>query len=286
MPPWISPSIIRISKSADPGLIPVINRRRTRPRHLNDYRFPHDGYINALIGCLCPQGIRPSHLLVGSGKESGMVMVGKFIHCYMERGGGEAGHMMVHCPYKAVCIAVQVAPVIVAVLLHTCQEPCHRLHKGIVIHDRIPLFTVEPFPWRTIMLCQHYGIGICLPDSPSEFSPEIMVIFRTVSQIGCHIQTPSVCIIWGWHPFGCNPHYILKEFLGLFIIQFRQGIMPPPSVIAPVIGPCIFIIKLEIIVIRAFPAYMCAFFIAFGIFINPFLVHPFIKGTAVVKYAV
>ena len=158
-------------------------------------------------------------------------------------------------------------------LLHSRQEPGYRFHKGVVIHHRIPLVTLQPGGWIAVMLRQNDGVGIGTFHASAEIPPETVVKIRGMAQIRRHIQPPAVRIE-GWrNPFGGNPHDIFIQLPGAFIIQLRQRIMPPPAVISGVIGEPVFV-------------YKSALGIPFPSFINTFPVQPFVKGTAVVEYTV
>ena len=62
--------------------------------------------------------------------------------------------------------------------------------------------------------------------------------------------------------------------------------MSPPSVIEFIVRPCMFIIKFEERVIRAFSADIRPDFIALLSFIYALAIKPFVKRTAMVEYAV
>ena len=140
-------------------------------------------------------------------------MIGKLIHSCHERRPIEAGHMILHCPDKAVTVSIHALIVFVAVLLHSGEEPGHRLHKGVIIHDGIPLVSFQPGPCISVMLCQNNGIGICFLYIFSEIPPELMIVRVTVSQISRHIQTPAVCIIRRGNPFSSYMHNVIIQFL-------------------------------------------------------------------------
>ena len=62
--------------------------------------------------------------------------------------------------------------------------------------------------------------------------------------------------------------------------------MCPPSIVRRVVRPAILIIKAEKIAVRTVSRNICSLRIAFLILIDPLSVHPFIKGTAVIKHSV
>ena len=62
--------------------------------------------------------------------------------------------------------------------------------------------------------------------------------------------------------------------------------MSPPAVIEFIVRPAVFIMELKKAVIRAVSTDKCAFFVARLIFIDPFPIQPFVKGSTMVKYTV
>lgn len=76
---------------------------------------------------------------------------------------------------------------------------------------------------------------------------------------------------------------IVHQFLGSLVVQLRQCVMSPPSVIGIVIGPCCLIVEIKVIPIRAVSTDIGTLVISFRIFINALFVHPFIKGSAVIE---
>ncbi len=61
-------------------------------------------------------------------------------------------HMVVHRAEKAVPIPIQALIIAVAVFLHARQEPGERLHERIVVHDGIPLVSLQPSAGIAIVL--------------------------------------------------------------------------------------------------------------------------------------
>ena len=133
------------------------------------------------------------------------------------------------------------------------------------------------------MLCQNNGFRIGLFYRFPEFLPEMMVEFLTVTQISCHIQSPSIHIVGRRYPFFRYMKDIVHQFLGSLVVQLRQCVMSPPSVIGIVIGPCCLIVEIKVIPIRAVSTDIGTLVISFRIFINALFVHPFIKGSAVIE---
>ena len=173
-------------------------------------------------------------------------------------------------------------------LLHAGKKPGYRFHKRIIVHDRIPLVTLQPGGRITVMLCQNNCFRICLFHNFTEFSPELVIVLRGLSEVRCHIEPPSVRIIrWG-NPFLRNIQNILLQFFRALIIQFRKCIMSPPAIVASVIRPLsvlIFIKVKEAMVWTVFRN-VRTIFISFPSLINLFLVKPFIKRTTVVEHTV
>ena len=120
----------------------------------------------------------------------------------------------------------------------------------------------------------------------SKSLPEKMVKFRAVPQIRGYIQPPSIRIVRGRNPFLRDMENIMKKLPGIFIIQFRKRVMPPPAVISAVIRPFMIIIKAEIIMVGTFLCDISPFLITFHIFIDSFFVYPFIERTAMIEDAV
>ena len=92
-----------------------------------------------------PKLCHSSHPVVGSGQETGMVMVGQLIHGHLQRRRMKTvSYDGSWRPRKVLLISQQIIPVLIAVLLHTGQKPGQRLHKCIIVHHRIPLISLEP----------------------------------------------------------------------------------------------------------------------------------------------
>ena len=124
-----------------------------------------------------------------------MVVVGQLIHGHVYRWSQESGHVIVHRALERVIITQKVTAELVAVLLNTAEEPCDRLHERIVVHDSIPLISLQPALWITIVLSQNYRIRICLFNISPELPPELVVVLWGMSQIRSHVKSPSICII-------------------------------------------------------------------------------------------
>ena len=102
--------------------------------------------------------------------------------------------MMLHSAPEAVRIAEKVFPIIVAVLLHSRQEPCHRLHKRIIVHDGVPFISLQPVARISVMLRQNDSLRVRFLYCLAELLPEIVVVLLTVSEIRRNVQSPAIGI--------------------------------------------------------------------------------------------
>ena len=215
-----------------------------------------------------------------------MIMVGQLIHRNQAAWHRKVRTVLVHCIPETVGITDKLRLVLITVLLHTGQKPCHRFHKSIIVHNRIPLIAAKPRSGIPVMFRQDNRVRICCLDRLSEFFPEMMIKFRRKAQIRSHIQTPSVRIIRFRNPFCRNTHHIIKQFLRLFVIQFRQSLIPPPALIIAVVWPLSLLPELEKASVRAVRRHICPLFVAFCILIDAFPVHPLIERSAVVEHTI
>ena len=145
-------------------------------------------------------------------------MVGQLIHGNLPARRGKAGRMMPHGSPEALRISQQILPEIIAVLLHSCQKPGNRLHKGIIVHDGIPFIPLQPVPRISVMLRQNNRFRVCLLYSLPELLPEIMVKFLAVTQICRHIQSPAIRTKGRGNPLFADAHHIIHQLLRAFII--------------------------------------------------------------------
>ena len=118
-----------------------------------------------------------------------------------------------------------------------------------------------------------------------EIPPELMVEGFAVSQVGRHIETPPVHIVWRRHPFFPDPHDIIIQLPGALIIQLRQGLISPPAVIMIIVRP-LAARKPEILPVRTVLRNIGALFIALLLLVDLLSVHPFIEGPAVIEHPV
>ena len=207
--PGIGAAAVRLCEAADARLIAVINGRCPRPGHLHHGTQPVDCRVDVLACRLGPQLGQPSHIVVRPGHKAGVIMVGQLVH-----GGGNGtlrhpGHVVEHGPEEGLSVADQRRVVAVGMLLHTRQEPAHRLHKSIIIHDGIPLISPQPGIRIAVMLRQDHRLRIGLLHGTAEALPEVVIVGLAVSQVCRHIQAPAVTAIRRTHPFPGNGQYLL-----------------------------------------------------------------------------
>ncbi len=183
-------------------------------------------------------------------------------------------------------IVEQVFPVLLAVLLHSRQEPGHGLHKRIIIHNRVPLIALQPGGCVPVMLRIYHSLRVCFLHVAPEIFPEPMVKLRRQPQIRCHIQTPSVYVIRGRNPLPGNPHNVIVKLLRSLIGKLGECIVSPPAVIKGIVGPLVLIVKFEKTPVWAVRRNVGTFFVVFVTLIKPLAIQPFIKRSAVVKYTV
>ena len=286
MSPRIGTAVIRIRKSTYTCLVSIIDSWCPRPGHLDRDRLSHNCRIDILRGSLRACIRNPSHTAVRSGKEPGVVMVGQFIHRHMKCRHMKGAHMRPHSCNKGLTVSIQIFPVFITVFLHTGQEPCHRFHKSIIIHDRIPLISLKPSLRIAIMLGKNECFRICLLDCPAEIFPELMIKLIAVSKIRCHVQSPAICTVRLGNPLPGYIQHILIKLSGALIIKLRKRVVRPPSIVRRVIRPSVLVIEMKEGAIRAVCRNISTRCIAFLSFIDPLTIHPFIKGATVIKYSV
>ena len=216
--PWIGAPVIRIRPSAKSGFISIINRRCARPGHLEYNCLPENSFIHALIRCFRSHRMGTAYLSVCSCQESGMVMVGQLVHGNFKRRALKSRHMMIHGSHKCIRIAKQIAAEFITVFFHACQKPSNRFHKCIIVHNRIPLVSFQPWFWVAIMLCKHDCIWICFFYRIPEHFPELVIVFFRMSQICRYIQPPAIYVIWRRYPFLCNIQNVFDQFWRIFVI--------------------------------------------------------------------
>ena len=245
MSPRICPTIVRIRKSDDAGLITVIQGRSSDKSHLDQNCFPHDRYDDTLAGCLGAELRDAADNVIRSGKESRMVVVVQFVHCAEKRRTHKAGHMVPHGTGKYLSVAEQILSELVTVLLHACKEPGYRLHERVIVHDGVPLVPSEPFACIAIVFGKNERVRVDRFDRFSEFPPEIMIVILRMAQISSDVKPPSVDIVRRGSPFLSYAQDIIEQLAALLVIQLRQSGMSPPSVIKFIIRPGMLIVELK-----------------------------------------
>ena len=113
-----------------------------------------------------------------------------------------------------------------------------------------------------------------------------MVEFLTVTQISCHIQSPSVYIVRSGNPFFANLKDLVVKLSGSLIVQLRQCIMGPPAIVGWVIRPAVLIIEIKIVSVGAVCRNISTLWISLLVLIDPLSVHPFIERATVIKYTI
>ena len=212
MSPRESPPAVRIRKSADADLISIVDRRSSDPGHLHGHSFSHDRLVHAFLCRFRSYAVHPAHNMVRAGEKAGMVMVGQLVHGNLKRRSEHAGHVVPHGSHKVVRIPPEICPTLVAVLLHSGQEPGKRFHKCVIVHDTVPLISLEPVDRISIVFRQDQSVGIRALHFFSKTLPEHMIVFIAASQVCCNIQSPSVHIIRWRNPFLSYVHDILLKF--------------------------------------------------------------------------
>ena len=277
--PRIGPPAVRVGKSAQAGLIAVINGRRAHPGKLDGHRLPEDRLVDALLRRFMPHMFGPAHDVVRPGQKPGMIMIGKLVHRHLQGRREHARHKMPHGAHEVVRIPPQVGPALVAVLLHAGQEPGQRLHERIIVHHAVPFIPLEPVHGIPVMLRQDNGLRIGALHFLSEAFPEHMVILIAAAQVRGHIKPPPVHIVGRRNPFLSDIHYILLKLRRILVRQLWQRIVSPPSVIASVVRPRLrtVVMKMKEIMVRTVPAHIGPLRIFGPLLIDPLAVQPFIK---------
>ena len=151
-------------------------------------------------------------------QKSGMIVIGQFIHCCLQGRRIKICHMMHHCIFKCLRIPIHIFPVLIAVFLHTGQEPCKGFHKCIVVHQRIPLISLKPAVCIAVVFSQNQRVWIHFLYCPAELTPELMIILLGKAEIRRHIQTPAIHTVRRLQPFSCYIHNIFFQLWRLLVI--------------------------------------------------------------------
>ena len=171
--PGIRSPAIRIRKAADARLVAVIDGRRAVPGHHQGHCLTENGLGYSFLRRFAAQLIYPSHLMVGAGQEPGMIVVGKLVHGNQEGLACKGAGFLPQRVQERLRVIQKRRLTAIAVLLHAGQVPGDGLHKGIVIHDGIPLASLQPGGRVPVMLRVNHRVGVgllhILPEIPPEF---------------------------------------------------------------------------------------------------------------------
>ena len=284
--PGIRPAVVRIREPAHARFVTVIDRRRSGPGHLHHDGLAHDCRIDSVRGRIIVKMVHPAHLMIGPGQEPRMVMIAQLIHGHLDRRRHHQGHLVLHGIPETVRVPEHSLQVFVRVFFHAREEPGHRLHERVIVHDGIPLVAFEPAFRTSIMLRDDQRVWIRILDPLPELFPEAVVIGTRVAQVRCHIKAPAVSVKGLGNPLARDVQDIFLQQGAALVIQLGQRVMPPPAVIERIIGPLMFICKMEERSVRTVGRHIGAFLISGLIFVDPLPVHPFVEGPAVIEHAV
>ena len=189
--------------------------------------------------------------------------------------------MIGHGIKKSLSITFQSLVSRIGMFLHASKEPCYRFHKGIIIHDGIPLISLKPPERITIMLRKYHGIGISLFYHLSESLPEQMIIITGVAKISCNIKTPAINIVRRADPFLSDCQYLVFQLLGALIVELWKSVIAPPLLISVILRPGLvrIVTEGEIIMIRTILQLICTGLIIVGLIlvvVKIGLVHPLV----------
>ena len=105
-----------------------------------------------------------------------MVVIGEFVHADAQ---GRLRHRALVCKQHIVPEGIRIAVAFfvasVTVFFHSREEKGDRLHKELVVHDGIPLVSLQPFPRVCIILGKDDRLRIGLLDRLAETLPEPVV---------------------------------------------------------------------------------------------------------------
>ena len=88
--PGVSSPVVRIGEATESCLVSIIKGRRAGPGHLHGHSLPHNGDIDLLLRRPIAELGHSSHPMVGPGQETGVVMVGQFVHGHLQRRSHKA----------------------------------------------------------------------------------------------------------------------------------------------------------------------------------------------------
>ena len=284
--PWISPAVVGIRKSRQPRFIPVIDGRSPGPCHLNEHCLAHDLHVSALKGCRTAQALDSPHDAVGARQEPGMVMVGELVHADPQRRfrQGIPVHSSRFSPERC-GITVEVLSPGIAVFFHPGEKTCQWFHEKLVVHDGVPLFSLQPFLGIRIVFRQNDSLRIGLLHSLPEAFPELMVKGGGIAEVRGDIQPPAVRAIGRRDPFFPDPYDLPAEFLGTIIVQFRKRLEFPPCVIG-IVGRPFTVGKAEILRIGRPSRRLGSPDPVREFLIDLLRVHPAVERAAVIEHSV
>ena len=250
--PGIGPAVVRVGESSHSRFVPVINRRGSRPGHLQQHRLAHDLHAHVFHSSCRAQILQPADHTVCAGQKARVIVVGQLVHADLKgrrRKGFLAGAEGSSPENLRVAVALLIAGI--AVFIHSGEEKSHRFHEELVVHDGIPLVSLQPFPGIHIVFRDDDRFGVGLLDSLAEPFPENMVEGLGIAQIRRHVQTPAVSAVRRGHPLAGDPKDILTELLRLLVVEFWKSAEIPPGIVTVVRRPVI-VPEAEIIHIGGF----------------------------------
>ena len=289
--PRVRAAAVRLGPAGHTGFVTVVEGRCARPGHLHHRTQTIDCLRNAGICSGRAARSDAADGLVRARHETAVVMIRELVHRAENRVLRHPGHVVEDRVEEHLTIPAHRLVFRVGMLLHAGQEPGHRLHEGVVVHDGIPLVALQPAERVAVMLGEDDGVRVRFLDHHAEPLPEHVVVGRGVSEVGGDIETPAVDIIWRTHPLASDLEDRLGEITGALVVQLREGIIAPPLLVAVVVRPGLVTVIAErkIIVVRAVLALVRTRGISIGlilIVIEAGTVHPLVEGAAVVEDAV
>ena len=136
------------------------------------------------------------------------------------------------------------------------------------------------------MLRQNQRIGIRGFYHIAEVSPELVVELGAMSQIRRHVQTPSVGVVGRGYPLSPNLKNIPVQLRGTLIVEFRQRVIVPPTLIAAVIRPLVLVLKPEIVCIGTVLGQIRPRRVPLLILVDFFPIHPLVERSAVIEHTI
>ena len=194
--PRISSPVVGVCEAAQARFVSVIERRRARPGHLDDRRFPEYALPDSFRCRIAPQVRDAAYLSGRSRHKTGVIVVGELVHAAHERF---LRHIFLLLPQHGLPELIRVSQHFLAegviVFLRPGQKPAQRFHKALIIHDRIPLFAPQPLRRIRIVLSNDDRLGIRFFDRFPESAPEFVVKFLRMAKVRRDVQAPSVRVV-------------------------------------------------------------------------------------------